>query len=132
MLRRCLFSSRTHLGDAAIENLDILRVSRRNNAALGLSGFLLKHGPRFHGALEGAPAALSEVMARIGADRRHCDLVLLSDLRVETRRFDGWSMEIAPAQGEEDAGAPSAETLLPRLEAAARGQARKAPAVEAG
>ncbi len=70
----------------------ILAVSRRNNAAAGVTGLLLYDGRRFLQALEGAPEAVERAYQRIRLDPRHRAVVLLSGGEVEQRAFGAWSM----------------------------------------
>lgn len=70
----------------------ILRTSRRNNAANGLTGLLVTGGRRFLQVLEGEPAALDATFARIAADPRHFAVVRLADNPVSERLFADWRM----------------------------------------
>jgi hypothetical protein len=75
------------------EELDvILAVSRRNNAAAGVTGLLVAGGRRFLQALEGPEAAVMTTMKRIQADPRHFAIVELSRRIVDTRSFGTWDM----------------------------------------
>lgn len=71
---------------------DILRTSRRNNAADGITGLLVTGGPRFLQALEGERDRVERTYARIAADQRHCALVRLASGKVAARTFNGWAM----------------------------------------
>jgi hypothetical protein len=71
---------------------DILKASRRNNAAAGVTGLLLYDGRRFLQALEGETAQVHAVYERIKADNRHRAVVLLSTKEVTARAFGEWSM----------------------------------------
>ena len=71
---------------------DILRSSRRNNAAAGVSGLLIVGGKRFLQALEGPEEAVLATYARIGRDPRHFAVVQLAHERTETRQFPQWAM----------------------------------------
>ncbi|HEY1016064.1 MAG TPA: BLUF domain-containing protein [Herpetosiphonaceae bacterium] len=77
--------------------LDILRVSRANNAADGLTGVLLYHRDHFFQVLEGPEAAVNARFARIERDPRHDRVALLLRDSVAARQFGGWSMGFAPA-----------------------------------
>lgn len=70
----------------------ILRVSRRNNAAGGITGLLLYDGRRFLQALEGEAAAVESAFDRIRADPRHRAVVILSRREVVVREFGEWAM----------------------------------------
>lgn len=70
----------------------ILRVSRRNNAAVGVSGLLVVGGKRFLQALEGPADAVEQVFERIAQDQRHRAIVMLSRKSVDRRLFGQWAM----------------------------------------
>lgn len=79
------------------EELDeILRVSRRNNAAVNVTGLLLAGGRRFLQALEGPETAVTSTYARIAADTRHFAIVQLSRRIVAERQFGSWAMAYEP------------------------------------
>ena len=70
----------------------ILRVSRRNNAAAGLTGLLVSGGRRFLQVLEGPDQAVLATYARIQADPRHRAFVLVTCQGISERGFGDWSM----------------------------------------
>lgn len=82
---------------------EILRVSRRNNQALGITGLLIVGGRRFLQALEGPSESVMKTYGRIKADDRHFAAVILSDREIAERSFSEWSMGYQPA------GTPRAE-----------------------
>lgn len=70
---------------------DILLSSRKNNAALGITGILLHIDGGFMQVLEGEKLSVEKLYSRIEADRRHWDThVLLT--RNEPPLFKNWSM----------------------------------------
>ncbi|MDB5695192.1 MAG: blue light sensor protein [Sphingomonas bacterium] len=71
---------------------DVLRVSRRNNARVGVTGLLILGGRRFLQALEGPEEAVMTTYNRITADTRHFAVVLLAREQIETRQFAAWAM----------------------------------------
>lgn len=71
---------------------DILTVSRRNNAANGVSGLLVSGGIRFLQALEGPTPAVFATYERICTDPRHFAFVLLKSGSISERAFGNWSM----------------------------------------
>ena len=71
---------------------DILRASRRNNAAVGVSGLLIVGGKRFLQALEGPTDAVLTTYRRIHADPRHFAVVELAQERITERQFPAWAM----------------------------------------
>ena len=81
---------------------DILKASRRNNAAAGVTGLLLHDGRRFLQALEGETAMVNRTYERIKADQRHRAVVLLSSAEVTARAFGDWAMadqQVAAGKG---------------------------------
>ena len=92
MLVRLLYASRgTVAGDPA-QLQAILRQSRANNPALGITGMLCCSGGIFMQVLEGGREAVNRMYGRIAADPRHSDVVLLSYEEIDERRFAGWAM----------------------------------------
>lgn len=71
---------------------DILRVSRRNNAAAGVSGLLIIGGRRFLQALEGPPEAVFPTYDRIARDPRHFAILRLACEDITQRQFPEWAM----------------------------------------
>lgn len=76
----------------------ILCVSRRNNAAAGVTGLLIVGGRRFLQALEGPTAAVKQTYERIKADKRHFAAVLLDSREIEERSFAMWAMGHQPSK----------------------------------
>ncbi len=82
---------------AASELEAILEVSRRNNAAAGVTGMLIHHEGTFIQYLEGPHDAVVATERRIRRDRRHSGVLTLSQGTDGRRLFDGWSMGFANA-----------------------------------
>ena len=72
----------------------LLAVSRRNNAARGLSGLLLAAGGHFMQVLEGTPDAVDERFAVIAADPRHGHVHRVLCEATTGRLFGQWSMAL--------------------------------------
>ena len=70
----------------------LLRTSRRNNAAAGITGLLIVGGRRFLQALEGPEAAVATTFERIHRDPRHFAVVQLASQPIAQRSFAQWSM----------------------------------------
>jgi hypothetical protein len=83
-------TSRDNVDRALLDS--ILSVSRRNNAAAGISGLLVSGGRRFLQVLEGPDQAVLATYARIQSDRRHRGFVLINCQAVGERAFGEWSM----------------------------------------
>lgn len=71
---------------------DILRTSRRNNAAAGVTGLLVVGGRRFLQALEGPDLEVRKTYDRIARDPRHFAVVQLAREEIVERQFSAWSM----------------------------------------
>lgn len=71
---------------------DILRASRRNNAACQVSGLLIVGGRRFLQALEGPDEAVQATFDRIHRDPRHFAVVQLARDTITARQFPAWAM----------------------------------------
>ena len=92
MLVRLLYASRAATGvDADALNL-ILKQSKANNPALGVTGVLCYSGGLFMQALEGGRGAVNRLYNRICADPLHSEVELLSYEEITERRFAGWAM----------------------------------------
>lgn len=70
----------------------ILATAHRANPGLGLTGMLLWADTRFAQLLEGPADSLDLMYARLRADPRHEDLVLLSRRGTPRRLFPDWTM----------------------------------------
>ena len=84
-------SSATELFDRA-ELDEILAVSRRNNATVGVTGMLLYKDGNLMQALEGDQADVQATYHRISTDPRHRGLMVLLEETVEERQFEDWTM----------------------------------------
>jgi hypothetical protein len=72
--------------------LAILKKSKVNNAAAGITGVLCFSGGIFLQVLEGGRLPVSMLYSRIASDPRHSDVMLLCYDEIGERRFAGWSM----------------------------------------
>ena len=72
--------------------LELLEVSRRNNAKVGVTGMLLYRGGNFIQVLEGDRAAVLAVFSRVSMDSRHRGVLRFLSSEVVERDFAGWSM----------------------------------------
>jgi AcrR family transcriptional regulator len=70
----------------------LLDRSRETNSAEGLTGLLLYQDGRFMQLLEGPSEAVIARYAAIAEDPRHSDVRMLSEQKIEKRKFPGWSM----------------------------------------
>ena len=92
---------------------DLLRASRRVNRHYGVTGKLIALEDadgvhRFAQVVEGAAESLAVVVARIRADPRHTNLIVVQDAPTAHRRFVGWEMSferVAPSRFTRASGA---------------------------
>ena len=92
MLVRLLYASRAVPAVDQEELLAILRKSKTNNLALGVTGVLCFSEGTFMQVLEGGRNTVNKLYNRIASDSRHSDVVLLHYEEIGERRFAGWSM----------------------------------------
>jgi hypothetical protein len=71
---------------------DIVKSSRRNNANLFITGYLIFDGSTFLQILEGPRADVMTTFAKIETDPRHRDAVIMQSVVVEKRAFSEWAM----------------------------------------
>lgn len=83
-----------HFSEAAL--LQLLRRARCANQRAGITGALMYGGGQFIQVLEGCPAVVRNLYARIQADPRHSRFEILADGPLPRREFAGWHMSFAP------------------------------------
>lgn len=89
------------------ELAELLAVSRRNNAATGITGLLMYESRLFMQALEGPRSAVERLFLRIKSDPRHTDVRIVCEDSVDHRYFGPWRMafqratdrDLAPGEG---------------------------------
>lgn len=92
MLVRLMYASRATAPGHHDDLASILKKSRVNNPAAGITGLLCCSGTIFLQVLEGGRAAVNRMYHRIAADPRHHDVTLLSYEEIDERDFAGWAM----------------------------------------
>jgi len=94
MLVRLMYASRAAESVDAEALSAILRKSKENNAAAGVTGVLCFcfNAGIFVQVLEGGRNAVSRIYNRIAQDPRHREVVLLSYEEIGERSFSSWSM----------------------------------------
>ncbi|HYN58255.1 MAG TPA: BLUF domain-containing protein [Rubrivivax sp.] len=92
MLVRLVYASRAVSPIVPEEMLAILRQSKANNPAHGITGVLCCSDSIYLQVLEGGRSAVNRLYNRIATDPRHKDVELLSYEQIGERRFAGWSM----------------------------------------
>ncbi|MBO6783047.1 MAG: BLUF domain-containing protein [Alphaproteobacteria bacterium] len=85
------------------EQLDeLLRISRRNNASVGVTGMLLYYDGNFIQYIEGGSEALDGLYDRIAADPRHRGLLVLDSGEISDRILPEWSMGFEDVSPQDD------------------------------
>jgi len=92
MLVRLMYASRAAEALDTSALLAIMKESKANNPALGVTGVLCFSSGIFLQVLEGGRTQVNSLYNRIVTDTRHTDVVLLSYEEIEERCFAGWSM----------------------------------------
>ena len=92
MLVRLMYASRAVPALDQEELAAILRQSRANNPAQGITGVLCFSEGIFLQLLEGGRGAVNRLYNRIATDPRHSQVELLAYQEIGERRFAGWAM----------------------------------------
>lgn len=71
---------------------EIVKSSSRNNAKLGITGYLVFDGDTFLQILEGPRTEVVSTFSRIENDLLHRDAVVIQSRTVEQRDFAAWAM----------------------------------------
>jgi hypothetical protein len=72
----------------------IHRSARELNALDGITGLLVFNGTHFLQIIEGAHAAIYDLLERLRRDPRHSGLEVRDERKVEARSFPDWAMEL--------------------------------------
>lgn len=124
-MHRLLYISSARTAPTAREIEAILRVSRRNNAATGITGLLVTGGRRFLQVLEGESGAVETTFDRIAADPRHHAVVKLGSAPATSRIFSSWAMGHVGGASGDDVASLTAGIADPTLRAYFDGFARQ-------
>ena len=93
-LKSLTYTSRAKLDLSADDLHDIHRIARELNSIDGITGLLVFNGTHFLQIIEGAEAAIDDLIARLRRDPRHSGLEVRDERKVEARSFPDWSMEL--------------------------------------
>jgi len=93
-LKSLTYTSRAKLDLSADDLHDIHRIARELNSIDGITGLLVFNGTHFLQIIEGAEAAIDDLVARLRRDPRHSALEVRDERKVEARSFPDWSMEL--------------------------------------
>lgn len=92
MLIRLLYASRA-IGEKQCGDLnDIMQQSHVHNPHKGITGILCHSEGVYMQVLEGGRDPINRLYAKIIADPRHTDVVLLHYEEINERRYAGWTM----------------------------------------
>ncbi len=93
-MRQVIYRSTTTApsGRAAEDTPEILKSAQALNGVDGISGILYVEGPHFLQVIEGGAESIASLLERLFADRRHKDIIILSDKNVDHREFGDWTM----------------------------------------
>ncbi|NQX36986.1 BLUF domain-containing protein [Herbiconiux sp. VKM Ac-2851] len=86
--------------------VELLKLSRRNNAGREVTGMLLYRDGRFLQVLEGPDSSVRERMTVISGDSRHTDVQVLLEEGLSERRFPDWTMGFVPHDATPPDGIP--------------------------
>ncbi|MFT3809294.1 MAG: BLUF domain-containing protein [Micropepsaceae bacterium] len=92
MIRQVVYLSTARNPGSDADLTAILDTARAKNGDKGITGLLAHGGTLFLQILEGAPAAIEALMAKIAADDRHRSVRVLQDIMVDERSFCGTTM----------------------------------------
>ncbi|HTK58766.1 MAG TPA: BLUF domain-containing protein [Lacunisphaera sp.] len=92
-LKSLTYTSRAKLDLSADDLHDIHRTARELNSIDGITGLLVFNGTHFLQIIEGAEAAIDDLVARLRRDPRHSGLEVRDERKVEAHSFPDWSME---------------------------------------
>lgn len=87
-----LYRSKARAGLSQADLVAILKASRKNNPARGISGLLIYRDGYFLQILEGPEEAVAERFAVIVRDERHEAVELLNRGKAKQRLFGSWAM----------------------------------------
>ncbi len=74
------------------ELVELLEISRKNNAAMGITGILLYKDGNFMQLIEGEPEQIDKLYHKIGLDPRHTGMTKLYRREITERSFPDWQM----------------------------------------
>ena len=92
MLVRLLYASHAVTEPNSNTINDIMRQSHAHNPVNGITGILCHSAQVYMQVLEGGRDAVNALYAKIVADPRHRDVVLLHYEEINERRYAGWTM----------------------------------------
>lgn len=112
-LKSLTYTSLAKLDLSAGELEAIQRTARDFNALDGITGLLVFNGTHFLQIIEGAEAAIDELVERLRRDRRHSAIEVRDERRVEQRSFPEWSMELVRVSTDQSEAKDTIRTRIP-------------------
>jgi hypothetical protein len=112
-LKTLTYTSRARLDLTDTDLSDIHQTARHLNALDGVTGLLLFDGARFLQIIEGAEAAIDNLVERLRMDRRHSAFEVRDERFVGQRSFEGWSMELVRVSAGYKAAREEVASILP-------------------
>jgi hypothetical protein len=86
--------------DLTAEDLEAIhRTARELNPLDGITGLLVFNGTHFLQIIEGAEAAIDDLVERLRRDPRHSGFEIRDQRVIEQRSFPDWSMELVRVSG---------------------------------
>lgn len=98
-MRRLVYKSRAKPGITRTEVVALAERAALENTLRSVTGLLLCDGITFCQVLEGEAESVGTLMAKITADPRHSDVMIMSDQAIAERRFSEWSMALVDNLG---------------------------------
>jgi hypothetical protein len=92
MIHELVYYSIANRDLTAADITDILNHSRRYNKENNITGCLLYYHNEFIQFLEGDSKSVKELYANITKDKRHSNIVLITEAEAEERLFNSWTM----------------------------------------
>jgi hypothetical protein len=113
LLKTLTYTSRARL-DLGDEDLAAIHEAARHlNVLDGVTGLLLFDGSRFLQIIEGAEAAVDNLVERLRSDPRHSSFEVRDERFVEQRSFPDWSMELVRVSAGYRTAGLEVQTVLP-------------------
>jgi len=100
-VRQVIYISKATYDFVATELNDIAKVAARNNKLRGITGALLYIDHCFIQVIEGDAKSISELLTKLEADSRHCEIRIISDRIEQSPHFADWSMGLILTPKEE-------------------------------
>ena len=91
-LERLFYVSRVAETGVRIDIQRILSPARMRNRRLDITGVLIWSGRHFAQVLEGAGAAVDEILTSVSRDSRHTDFTVVFRKRIVLRDYGEWEM----------------------------------------